>query len=60
MPVLFSLVMLLAVIYVPFLNPIFDTVPLGMAQWEVIVPLLLIPSVAAEAVKYFISRKTVE
>ena len=38
--VLVSLVLLLAVIYVPFLNPIFDTVPLELQQWEVIVPLL--------------------
>jgi Ca2+-transporting ATPase len=55
--ILFSLVMMLAVVYVPFLNPIFDTVPLGLAQWEIIIPLLLIPSVAAEAVKYFVTSR---
>jgi len=48
---------MLAVIYVPFLNTIFDTVPIGWEQWQVIVPLLLVPSVAAEAVKYVISSK---
>jgi len=55
-----SLVMMLVVIYVPFLNPIFDNVPLGFEQWQLIIPLLLVPSVAAEAVKYFINRKKVK
>jgi len=49
--VLLSMVLIFAVIYVPFLNPIFNTVPLGWQQWEVLLPLLLIPSLAAEAVK---------
>jgi Ca2+-transporting ATPase len=50
-----SLVLILVVIYVPFFNTIFNTLPLGLAQWEVIVPLLLVPSVAAELTKYFFS-----
>ena len=54
---LISMVLLLAVVYVPFLNVIFDTVPLGWAQWQVMLPLLLVPSVAAEVVKYIISSK---
>jgi len=54
--ILASLVLMLAVVYVPFLNVIFSTVPLGWQQWEVMLPLLLIPSVAAEVVKYFVSR----
>ncbi len=53
--VLLSLVLLLGVIYLPFLNPIFDTVPLGWAQWEVILPLLIVPSIAAELTKHFAS-----
>jgi len=52
-----SMVLLLAVVYVPFLNTIFDTVPLGWKQWEVMLPLLLIPSIAAEVVKYIVSRR---
>jgi hypothetical protein len=44
------------VIYIPFFNPIFNTVPLGWAQWEVLLPLLLIPSLAAEAVKWIAQR----
>jgi Ca2+-transporting ATPase len=50
-----SLALILAVIYVPFLNNVFDTLPLGLAQWEVIVPLLFVPSVAAEVTKVFFS-----
>ncbi|GAB4520996.1 MAG: cation-translocating P-type ATPase [Anaerolineales bacterium] len=49
----FSLMLIFAVVYVPFLRPIFNTTALGWTQWEAIVPLLLVPSIAAEAVKYF-------
>ena len=49
--VLVSLVLIFLVIYVPFMNKIFDTVPLGWAQWELILPLVLIPSIAAEVKK---------
>lgn len=50
-----SLVLILAVIYIPFLNKIFNTLPLGLTQWEVIVPLLFVPSIAAELTKFFLS-----
>jgi len=56
--VLSSMALLLAVVYVPFLNTVFNTVPLGWKQWEVMLPLLLIPSIAAEAVKYVVSKRT--
>lgn len=49
--VVFSMVMLLVVIYVPFLNPIFDTLPLGWEEWSKLLPLLVVPSIAAEATK---------
>jgi Ca2+-transporting ATPase len=54
--VLSSALLLLAVIYIPFFQPAFNTTPLGWAQWELILPLLFIPSLAAEATKYFVSR----
>jgi Ca2+-transporting ATPase len=49
--VLLSIALLLIVVYVPFLQPIFDTVPLGMREWQVVLPLLLVPGVAAEITK---------
>ncbi|MCJ7715092.1 MAG: cation-translocating P-type ATPase [Anaerolineales bacterium] len=54
--ILSSLVLLLGVVYVPFLQGIFDTAPLGWVQWRVILPLLLGPSVAAELTKVIFSR----
>ena len=59
--ILSSLVLLLVVVYVPFLQGIFDTVALEWEQWQVILPLLLGPSVAAELTKVvFGSRKRSE
>ena len=55
--VLLSMVLLLAVVYVPFLNPVFQTYPLGLKSWELIVPLFFIPSIAAEISKVLIYRK---
>ncbi len=43
-----SVVLLLAAVYVPFLQPVFDTVPLGWREWEVILPLIFVPAVLAE------------
>jgi Ca2+-transporting ATPase len=51
-----STVLTLAVIYVPFLNEPFNTVPLTLAQWEVIIPLILIPSIVAEVSKFFVRK----
>jgi Ca2+-transporting ATPase len=49
-----SIVLLLAVVYVPFLQPIFNTVALGAREWLVMLPLLIVPSVAAEVTKAII------
>ncbi len=54
--VVFSLVLLLLVVYVPFFNPVFSTVPLTWAEWRFILPLLVIPSIAAEIAKVFATR----
>jgi P-type Ca2+ transporter type 2C len=53
--VLSSLVLILAVVYVPFLQIVFRTRALGWVQWEQILPLLIVPSLAAEATKLFFS-----
>jgi len=52
-----SMALLLGVVYIPGLNTVFNTVPLGWLQLEIILPLLLIPSVVAEFVKFITSAK---
>jgi len=52
-----SMALLLGVVYIPGLNNVFNTVPLGWRQWEIVLPLLLVPSVVAELVKYITSGK---
>jgi Ca2+-transporting ATPase len=54
--VLLSVVLLLAVVYLPFLDPVFNTVPLGLAEWKYVFPLLLIPAVAAELTKWALRK----
>ncbi len=51
-----SIVLILLVLYVPFLNPIFKTVPLSLTEWLLILPLILIPSIAAEITKLYLRR----
>lgn len=54
--VLSSLVLLLAVVYVPFLQSVFNTTALGVDQWLIVLPLLIVPSLAAELSKFILSR----
>jgi Ca2+-transporting ATPase len=51
-----SVVLTLAVIYVPFLNDPFNTMPLSLEHWAIVLPLALIPSIVAEVSKYFVRR----
>lgn len=50
-----SLALLLLILYVPFFNTIFNTVPLGWTEWRMVLPLLIVPSIAAEIAKYVVS-----
>ncbi len=54
--VLTSLVILLAIIYVPFLDPVFGTTFLTARDWLVMLPLIVMPSVAAEVNKFVLRR----
>ncbi|MEJ2209381.1 MAG: cation-translocating P-type ATPase, partial [Anaerolineae bacterium] len=54
--VLASLVILLAIIYVPFLDPIFETTFLTVQDWLIMLPLIVLPSLAAEANKWVLRR----
>jgi len=49
--VLVSVLLVLLVIYMPFLRDVFDTTALRWIDWAEILPLVLIPSIAAEIVK---------
>jgi len=54
----FSLVLLLAVVYlpVPAIQEIFNTVPLTGREWLVMAPLILLPSIVAEVQKAVMNR----
>ena len=53
--VLASTALTLLVLYVPFLREIFNTLPMGWEEWRLVIPLFLVPSIAAEIVKYIVS-----
>ena len=52
-----STVLVFLTIYVPFLQPVFDTVPLTLGDWIMIVPFMLVASVTAELTKLYLRRK---
>ncbi len=50
-----SLGLILMVVYVPFFQRVFQTEALGWAQWAQVLPLLIVPSLAAELTKFLFS-----
>jgi len=46
-----SVVLLLGAVYLPFVQPVFDTVPLGWREWGVLLPLIFLPAVVSEVNK---------
>ena len=54
-----SLLLLLLVIYVPFLQPIFNTHPLSGVEWAFILALALVPAVMEEITKWSLRRRSV-
>jgi Ca2+-transporting ATPase len=55
---LISFLLLLSVIYLPFLQRIFKTVPLNLSEWLLVVAVSSFPFWAMELVKAFGRRKT--
>ncbi len=55
--VLASIAGLLAVIYIPFLNPIFDTAPLTWQHWALVLPAIFAPALVAEITKAVARKK---
>ena len=56
--VISSALFLLAVVYVPFLQPVFDTAALGLTDWLELLPFTLAASVAAELTKIGLRRRS--
>ncbi|MFN2184287.1 MAG: cation-translocating P-type ATPase [Anaerolineae bacterium] len=54
--VLSSLAVLMVIIYLPLLEPIFGTTLLTVQDWLVMLPLILVPSVAAEVNKWVLRK----
>ena len=52
-----SVILVLMVVYVPFLRTVFDTTALRWIDWVEILPLVLIPSIAAEVMKAITYRQ---
>ncbi len=52
-----SLLILLAIVYLPFLEPVFHTVPLSLQEWGLILPLTLLPAIGAEVTKAVLRRQ---
>jgi Ca2+-transporting ATPase len=52
-----SFLLVLLVVYVPFLQPFFDTVPLGLNDWLVMIPFIFLASIAAELTKIYLRWK---
>lgn len=57
MAVVFSILVVVAVIYVPFLQVIFGTVPLAAIDWVWILPFALLASIAAELTKIYLRAR---
>jgi Ca2+-transporting ATPase len=52
-----SIVVLLITVFIPFLNPIFNTTPLTMQEWSVVLGLALIPAITEEFTKLYFRMK---
>jgi Ca2+-transporting ATPase len=52
-----SILLMLLVIYVPFLQPIFNTHALNLTEWALIIGLAIIPAVAEEITKIFLRAR---
>ena len=51
-----SVALLLAVVFIPFLRPIFNTHALSLREWQVVLSLAVLPAVAEEVTKWGLRR----
>jgi Ca2+-transporting ATPase len=59
MAVGFSLILLVLVVNVPFLQPIFNTSALSLAQWGIVVAFAFVPAIAEEITKWWLRRQKI-
>ena len=52
-----SITLLLLTVFVPFLQPIFNTHALTLREWEVVLGLAILPALAEEVTKWFLRRQ---
>jgi Ca2+-transporting ATPase len=52
-----SFILLLIVMYVPFLQGVFGTYPLDLSTWLRMAPLFFVAPITAELVKLFLRRR---
>jgi Ca2+-transporting ATPase len=55
--VLLSMALLLAVVFVPALQPIFNTHALSWTEWQIVIGLALVPAVSEEITKWIMRRR---
>jgi Ca2+-transporting ATPase len=55
--VLLSVALLLAVVFIPALQPIFNTHALSWTEWQIVIALALMPAVSEEITKWFLRRR---
>ncbi len=53
-----SFVLVLMVIYLPFLRPFFDTVPLSVSDWLFMLPFFFVSPLAMELLKLYFRKRT--
>jgi len=53
-----SLLLVLMVVYVPFLQPFFDTVPLTLDDWLMMLPFFFASAIAMELLKVYFRRRS--
>lgn len=56
--VLASFLLVLAVVYIPFLRPFFDTVPLTLNDWLLMFPFFFASPIAMELLKVYFRKRT--
>ena len=53
-----SLLLVLLVVYLPFLQPFFDTVPLTLDDWLMMAPFFFASAIAMELLKFYFRRRS--